>query len=347
MRPIDISSCWNTIPKLMKKQRGERAWLKANRNGLEALLRTTIRKLPRFEARPLANTIHGLGTLASAAVFAPDANVWRDLRQSALLRLDDFKAQELANTAWAFAVADMSAEELFASPRFIDGCAQARFTEEGLTQLHQYSLWLDERSAPWAPLPTALRERCRESFITQQASATISRLQTQVTDALKGLGLDVREEVRVPPPSLTRLLLHSLNPPAALGAQVVTEQGYSLDAVVRVGGHEVAVEVDGPSHFVGRQPTGATTLKRRQLRESGWALVDVPFWEWDALKTDHAKKAEYLRGKLSAVGAGVPEAVHAPAKDGPPHKRPRGRAPKGKTWNEQSGEWTRREADEP
>ena len=113
MRPIDISSCWNTIPKLMKQQRGERAWLKANRDGLEALLRTTIRKLPRFEARPLANTIHGLGTLASAAVFAPDANVWRDLRQSALLRLDDFKAQELANTVWAYATAGHAAPELF------------------------------------------------------------------------------------------------------------------------------------------------------------------------------------------------------------------------------------------
>ena len=37
-----------------------------------------------------------------------------------------------------------------------------------------------------------------------------------------------------------------------------TAQGYSLDAVVVVAGREVAVEVDGPSHFVGRVPTGAT-----------------------------------------------------------------------------------------
>ena len=43
-------------------------------------------------------------------------------------------------------------------------------------------------------------------------------------------------------------------------------QGYSLDAAVMHGGREVAIEVDGPSHFCGRTPTGATALKRRQLR---------------------------------------------------------------------------------
>ena len=49
------------------------------------------------------------------------------------------------------------------------------------------------------------------------------------------------------------------------------------------GGREVAVEVDGPSHFFGRTPTGATALKRRQLRAAGWALLPVPYWEWNAL----------------------------------------------------------------
>ena len=48
--------------------------------------------------------------------------------------------------------------------------------------------------------------------------------------------------------------------------EVRTLQGYSLDAVVMHGGREVAIEVDGPSHFCGRTPTGATALKRRQLR---------------------------------------------------------------------------------
>ena len=61
---------------------------------------------------------------------------------------------------------------------------------------------------------------------------------------------------------------------------------------------EVAIEVDGPSHFCGRAPTGATALKRRQLRAAGWALLPVPYWEWDALGRNKAAKAEYLRAAL-------------------------------------------------
>ena len=76
--------------------------------------------------------------------------------------------------------------------------------------------------------------------------------------------------------------------------EVRTPQGYSLDAVVVHGGREVAIEVDGPSHFCGRTPTGATVLKRRQLRAAGWALLPVPYWEWNALSSKGAKE-EYLQ----------------------------------------------------
>ena len=61
------------------------------------------------------------------------------------------------------------------------------------------------------------------------------------------------------------------------------------------------MEVDGPSHFVGRPPTGATALKRRQLRAAGWALLPVPYWEWDALGSKAAKQA-YLRAALEGLG---------------------------------------------
>ena len=78
-----------------------------------------------------------------------------------------------------------------------------------------------------------------------------------------------------------------------------TPQGYSVDAVVLYGGREVAVEVDGPSHFFGQIPTGATALKRRQLRAAGWALLPVPYWEWNALgKSPEAKEAYLLAALL-------------------------------------------------
>ena len=96
--------------------------------------------------------------------------------------------------------------------------------------------------------------------------------------ALTALGLPVREEVGTP-------------------------QGYSLDAVVVFEGREVAVEVDGPSHFVGRAPSGATTLKRRQLRAAGWALVSVPYWEWDAVEAGAGEEqaGAYLERVLRAA----------------------------------------------
>ena len=119
-----------------------------------------------------------------------------------------------------------------------------------------------------------LAQRCRDAFNSEEGVA--SRLQLDVVASLLALGLAPREEVR-------------------------TEQGYSLDAVVLHGGREVAIEVDGPSHFCGRTPTGATALKRRQLRAVGWALLPVPYWEWNALDRNAAAKQEFLRDALQHV----------------------------------------------
>jgi beta-xylosidase len=51
--------------------------------------------------------------------------------------------------------------------------------------------------------------------------------------------------------------------------------------------------MDGPSHFVGRKPNGATLLKRRQLRHLGWRLVSFRYWDWQELtESPTAQKAE-------------------------------------------------------
>ena len=60
---------------------------------------------------------------------------------------------------------------------------------------------------------------------------------------------------------------------------------------MEVNGKKVAIEVDGPSHFIGRKPTGSTMLKRRQIANAeGIPLVSVPYWEWGELGQDHNKK---------------------------------------------------------
>ena len=176
--------------------------------------------------------------------------------------------------AWAFAAADHPAPALFDTHVFVQLCAERSLALEELSQLHQWQLWQEERGAAWPPLPPELAQRCRDAFSSEDGVA--SKLQRDVVASLLALELAPQEEVRTP-------------------------QGYSLDAVVVHGGREVAIEVDGPSHFCGRTPTGATALKRRQLRAAGWALLPVPYWEWDALGSKAAKQA-YLRAALEGLG---------------------------------------------
>jgi RAP domain len=96
--------------------------------------------------------------------------------------------------------------------------------------------------------------------------------------------------------------------------EVLTDTGYSLDAVIVYRGNRIGVEVDGPSHFVGpllRSPNGSTVLKHRQLRTlGGWKLVSIPYWEWDEIcnasggrdpTTLESKKQSFLRGVLDAA----------------------------------------------
>ena len=178
--------------------------------------------------------------------------------------------------AWAYAVADARSAPPFRSPRFLRACAAAEedFLRRELRQLYQWQLWRDECGGEWPGLPEAFHERCRAAFLS--GSSVESQLQTQVVTRLSAIGLEPRTEVRTP-------------------------HGYSLDAVVHFEGRDVAVEVDGPTHFVGRMPTSVTALKRRQLRAAGWALLPVPYWEWDALGSQAAKQ-EYLKRALEGLG---------------------------------------------
>ena len=64
----------------------------------------------------------------------------------------------------------------------------------------------------------------------------------------------------------------------------------------------VAVEVDGPSHYLRneRSENGPTRLRNRLLAEKGYDVLTVPYFEWEGLSGREAKHA-YLRGKLDAV----------------------------------------------
>ena len=79
------------------------------------------------------------------------------------------------------------------------------------------------------------------------------------------------------------------------------DSGYRIDAIVEANGRTIGVEVDGPSHFIGKSksPLGRTILKRRQIPAiDAIELVSVPYWQWNKLGKDQTKKQEYLQKLL-------------------------------------------------
>jgi len=154
-----------------------------------------------------------------------------------------------------------SAEELFGTTIFVTQCAHLEASlspiDMHLCQLHQWSLWREERGAQWPKLPNSLQRACRDAFTAEKGRP--SQLQLNLVREIRSRGFNVEKEHRC-------------------------KTGYSIDALVTLkDGKKVAVEVDGPSHFVGnsQQPTGATLLKHRQLRYFGWHLEIVHYWEWE------------------------------------------------------------------
>ena len=74
----------------------------------------------------------------------------------------------------------------------------------------------------------------------------------------------------------------------------------SIDIAIEVAGAPIALEVDGPTHFLqdGRQD-GSTQLRNRMLAAHGWrvAVVDYRVWQYQ-LQTE-AQRKEYLRHLLA------------------------------------------------
>ena len=235
------------------------------------------------EPQALSNTVWAFATVDHQAT-----ELFETIAASVPIPL--LHSQAVANMAWGYAAADVPSKTLFADPAF--GAVCSRFADafpiSEQRQLHQWQLWLEERGEAWPELPSPLREVCSAAFSAEEGNP--SRFQNEVCKALAGLGLQLREEVRTP-------------------------QGYSLDAVVLFDGHDVAVEVDGPTHFLqgewARRPTGSTALKRRQLRAAGWPLLPVPYWEWSQFNGAPAAQQAYMARALKATVQAVPG--HEPA----------------------------------
>ncbi len=61
-------------------------------------------------------------------------------------------------------------------------------------------------------------------------------------------------------------------------------------------GERVAIEVDGPHHFMRntRRPLGELKARQRLLQARTWTVISVPFFEWSACESLEAHKT-YLQ----------------------------------------------------
>jgi hypothetical protein len=186
-----------------------------------------------------------------------------------------FNAQDLSNTAWAFAVSNADAPLLF-NNAFIKELTDAwnEFNAEELRQLYQWHLWQTmEKSL--SGLPDSLRDKCYQAFLA--ADTTSSSLQKDVVSELDSMGFSPIEEY-------------------------TTTSGYKVDALIEMSGKKIAIEVDGPSHFINKQPNGRTAMKRRQVTSIDMiSVISVPYWVWNQLGTDQVKKQQYLQTLLGPL----------------------------------------------
>ncbi|KAG2497824.1 hypothetical protein HYH03_004094 [Edaphochlamys debaryana] len=216
--------------------------------------------------------------------------------------------QGLCNSLWALAV--MGPDVLFRHSGLVEGLLReverrwaaeggGAFVDDGLTQLWYVQLELahagggelqrilgagDGRQgsllgAARAAAEKAAAEDTRESSMERQVASALERLAERL-----GPG--------------TLLSVHR--------GCVVPRLGRAVDVVVELaGGRRVAVEVDGPSHFLANRPRdptavdGPTELRNRQLGRVFGAgnVLSVPYWEWVDCKTA-AQEEELLIGLL-------------------------------------------------
>jgi hypothetical protein len=269
-----------------------------------------VGKLAQFKPQELSNTLWACGTLS---LTPPEA--WRDrFWAESVERLAQFNPQALSNTMWACGQLLLSPPKSW-QDRYWKCCEVSlpQFNEQALSnalyaccqlQLLQHpvaaKLWsaaMEKLSAPGraprdadlclcqlyhvsklaeAELPgscfsfpdAALIERAKAAWHALQSGGSAqaaTSFELQVSSCLTRLGV------------------------AHQRSFLCTDCEHTIDVAITAGGKRLAIEVDGPTHFLqAPQHTldGSTQLRNRLLSAHGWTVVSVPHYEWNFLSDE-------------------------------------------------------------
>jgi uncharacterized protein (DUF1499 family) len=203
--------------------------------------------------------------------------------------------QELCNLCWSASVLDLQQ----CVPQVLQLAAVcqlgwANAAGEGCCQLYQVHLWLLDSQLPTpgqgllGVLSQQQLQQCKDSWEQQLRDSTTaakaSDLQRSVFAALQTLPGDTWQQSPV---------MEQRSADGALSIDI---------AATTVSGVQLAIEVDGPSHFVQPNRTyhGPTLFRNRALAARGYVLVSIPFCEWNLLRGAQQKQ-QYLLSKLQAA----------------------------------------------
>jgi hypothetical protein len=250
------------------------------------------RFLAAANPQDVANAAWACGQLG----YNSDPLLGRLLQQAQNLLQHDssrFVCQTLCQLCWAVAVLD-ACPYVPAVLQFAEAASRVwgSTSPEGLHQLYQVHLWLvDHNLAPaeggkgpglLQVLSQQQLDQCCQAWqhkVASNAAAATSPMQQQVFKALQQL-----PGWQVPPQQ----------------EDVTEDKNFSIDIVAATAaGDRLAVEVDGPTHFVspGNRVNGPTQYRNRALEARGYTVVSIPGWEWEQLKGFQQQK-RYLQDKL-------------------------------------------------
>ena len=298
MDPASVAGAWSAFAKLGRRPSGD---------ALDALDRATVRAAPEMNARSVANATWAVAAL-SAVERSRRGGVEKESEGSVVpscypklweaARASELRAFVDANLCQMYH-AKMIHEELLAGEEDQEnsGSASRSYSCELLTRAREvFPAWLDDEA----------RSEWRRSVFDE---VDVSRTHARAARALDRLGIRYETEVLEP------------------------DECFSLDLYLP--DHDVAVEVDGPTHYrrirrdeerpSEREPserererepsererslaetpesslwekTLATELRDLFLARRHAKLVTVPWFEMDALGASDAARAEYIREKL-------------------------------------------------
>ena len=141
-----------------------------------------------------------------------------------------------------------------------------RIEIEGKTQSLQYLLLMEDQGHVSAEIKSDLqyvkfRRMCQEV----EADERTSRTQLEIFESIRRL------------PGCSDAVSEHL-----------TEDGFfRIDIALQLnGGQKLAIEVDGPTHFLsdGKTLNGSTGLRNRLLEKRGWKVISISVTEWQQLR---------------------------------------------------------------